>query len=411
MNDPRLTPELAHGIWATLPEALLYINAQSAVKAGEKGEYAEAARQRQLMYSSGFGTDQADKALYRALTPLLEHLTLICRQATSKVDSAPEQGAQVVEGLRTAKASILKTLNCLVGINDHRRNDAHDEVASTIRGCLIDYVNKTHAWAVALPLFEDCLAIAHGKELRAKLAEDIGVVERHLAAASAQWRPGASAEARSKSSSRSDNRQASAPQSDSNAVRRGYAIGRAWRKLPKLGKVAVGMAVAILVVVILVLLGGGDAGNTSERSPASGSTTDSNPPVTPVSIPESPRVEGPIVRSDHAGVTSLRDDIAQSRMRLRSLEDEIQTLNSEMDDYKSKIDADKAALERMESDDSAGVEIDRDEYERLRNRHNRNVASFNADISHGHTLHSDYEDLLGETNMKIDKLNEMVKTQ
>jgi chromosome segregation ATPase len=98
-------------------------------------------------------------------------------------------------------------------------------------------------------------------------------------------------------------------------------------------------------------------------------------------------------------------------MRLTSLEEEIQTLNSEMDDYKSKIDADKATLERLESDDSGGVEIDRDEYERVRTRHNRNVNNFNADISRGHSLKSDYQDLLAETNTKIDKLNEMVKSQ
>ena len=412
MNDPRLTPELAHSIWATLPEAVLYINAQGAVRAGEKSEYAEAARQRQLMYSSGFGTEHADKALYRALTPLLEYLTLICQQATSKVDAAPEQGATVVESLRTAKTPILKTLNCLVGVNDQRRNDAHDQVARTIRGCLIDYVNKTDGWAVALPLFEDCIALAHSEELRGRLTEDIGVVERNLTAASGQGRPGASAGTRSQSSSRPDNRQAtSAAQSTSKAVRRGYAVGQAWRKLPKLGKVAVGMVVAILVIVILVLSSGSETSNTSYSSPASGTTSDTSPSVAPVSIPDSSTDKGSTAGSNQASITSLREEIAQSKARLASLEGELQSLNSEMDDYKSKIDADKATLEHMESDNGAGVQIDQDEYERVRSRHNRNVRDFNADISRGHSLHSEYEDLLGETNTKIDNLNKMVKAQ
>jgi hypothetical protein len=412
MNDPRITPELAQSIWRTLPEALLYINAQNAVRAGEKSEYAEAARQRQLMYSSGLGTEHADKALFRALTPLLEYLTLICQQATSKVDAAPEQGATVVESLRTAKAPILKTLNCLVGVTDQRRNDAHDEVARTIRGCLIGYVNKTDGWAVALPLFEDCMALAHSEELRGRLAEDIGVVERNLTAASGQARPGASAGTRSQSSSRPDHRQATnASQSTSKAVRRGYAVGQAWRKLPKLGKVAVGMVVAILVIVILVLSSDSETNNTSYSSPSSASTSDTNPSVAPVSIPDSPTVGGSTVGSNQAAINSLRENIAESKVRLTSLEEEMQTLNSEMDDYKSKIDEDKATLDRMQSDDSSGAEIDRDEYERVRSRHNRNVNSFNEDISRGHSLHSEYEDLLAETNTKIDKLNEMVKNQ
>ncbi|QHN03989.1 response regulator [Granulicella sp. WH15] len=411
MNDPRITPELARSMWRTLPEALLYINAQNAVKAGEKSEYAEAARQRQLMYSSGLGTEHADKALYRALTPLLEYLTLICQQATSKVDAAPEQGATVVESLRTAKTPILKTLNCLVGVNDQRRNDAHDQVARTIRGCLIDYVNKTDGWAVALPLFEDCMALAHSEELRARLAEEIGVVERKLAA-SGQGRPGASAGTRSQSSSRGDTRQASsAAQGTSKAVRRGYALGQVWRKLPKLGKMAVGMVVAILVIVILVLSSGGETNNTSDSSPASGTTLNTNPPVAPISIPDSSTDKGSTAGSNQASITSLREEIAQSKARLASLEGELQSLNSEMDDYKSKIDADKATLEHMESDNGAGVQIDQDEYERVRSRHNRNVRDFNADISRGHSLHSEYEDLLGETNTKIDNLNKMVNAQ
>jgi CheY-like chemotaxis protein len=412
MNDPRLTPELAQSIWTTLPEALLYINAQNAVRAGEESEYAEAARQRQLMYSSGLGTEHADKALYRALTPLLDYLKLICQQATSKVDAAPEQGATVVEGLRTAKAPILKTLNCLVGVNDQRRNDAHDQVARTIRGCLIDYVNKTDGWAVALPLFEDCMALAHSEELRGRLAEDIGVIEWNLTAASGQGRPGASAGTRSQPSPHPEDRQATnAAQSTSKSVRGGYALGQAWRKLPKLGKVAVGMVAAILVIVILVLSSGSETSNTSYSSPASGSTSDTNPSVAPASIPDSPTVDGSSVGSNQPAINSLREDIAESKVRLKSLEDEMQSLDSEMDDYKSKIDEDKATLNRMQSDDSSGVEIDRDEYERVRSRHNRNVNSFNEDISRGHSLHSEYEDLLAETNAKIDKLNEMVKSQ
>jgi CheY-like chemotaxis protein len=412
MNDPRLTPEFARSIWTTLPEALLYINAQNAVTAGEKSEYGEAARQRQLMYSSGLGTEHADKALYRALTPLLEYLTLICQQATSKVESAPEQGAEVVESLRTAKAPILKTLNCLVGVNDQRRNDAHDQVARTIRGCLIDYVNKTDGWAVALPLFEDCMALAHSEELRGRLAEDITVVERNLAAASGQGRPGASAGTRSQHSSRPDDARATgAAPSTSKAVRRGYVLGQAWRKLPRLGKVGVGMAVAILVIVILVLSSGSDTSNTNNISPAPATTSDTSPSVAPVSISDSPTVGGPTTGSNQASMTSLREDIAGSKARLGGLEEEIESLNSEMDDYKSKIDADKATLEQMENDDRTGSQIDRDEYERVRSRHNRNVNSFNEDISRGRSLHTEYEDLLAETNTKIDKLNEMVKSQ
>jgi peptidoglycan hydrolase CwlO-like protein len=171
------------------------------------------------------------------------------------------------------------------------------------------------------------------------------------------------------------------------------------------------MVVAILVIVILVLSSGSETSNPSDSSPASGTTSDTTPSVAPVSIPDSPTVQGSTAGSNQASITSLREEIAQSKARLGSLEEELQSLNSEMDDYKSKIDADKATLEQTESDDRAGGQIDRDEYERVRSRHNRNVNSFNEDISRSHSLHSEYEDLLAETNTKIDKLNEMVKSQ
>jgi CheY-like chemotaxis protein len=67
VNDPRVTPALAEKIWASLPEAILYINAANAVRAAEAGEFAEAARQRQLMNGAGLGKQNADKALSRAL--------------------------------------------------------------------------------------------------------------------------------------------------------------------------------------------------------------------------------------------------------------------------------------------------------------------------------------------------------
>ena len=166
VNDPRVTPALAEKIWASLPEAILFINAANAVRAAEAGGYAEAGRQRQLMYGSGLGEQNVDKALGRALTPLLQHLTLLCSQAKSQVASDPGRGIDVVRALNNAKSPILKALNCLVGANDPRRIAAHNEVATAIRGCLIDYVNKTEAWSVALPLFENCLALAEDPTLR-----------------------------------------------------------------------------------------------------------------------------------------------------------------------------------------------------------------------------------------------------
>ena len=120
-----------------------------------------------------------NKALNRALTPLMQHLTLLCSQAKSQVETNPTRGIEVVRDLDGAKISPPQDtqLSCR---RMPRRSAAHDEVAFAIRGCLIDYANKTEAWRRSPALFENCLALAQEPSLRATLSEDIAVLQGNL---------------------------------------------------------------------------------------------------------------------------------------------------------------------------------------------------------------------------------------
>lgn len=401
VNDPRATPDLAGKIWASLPEAILYINAANAVRAAEAGDFAEAGRQRQLMYSSGLGEQNADRALSRALTPILQHLTLLCSQAKSQVETDPSRGIEVVRALNGAKSPLLKTLTCLVGADDVRRNAAHDEVASSIRGCLIGYVNKTEAWSAALPLFENCLALAQDPALQGTLSEDISVLHRNLDLQRREQSPPASATA-APHSGRADT--GSTQRSPSVAHMLGFAIGRKWQRMPLFGKAMLALFAFALIVVLSVISRGSNSGS-SDSSPSPSPASDSSPgyssaPLSAESVPSA---------NNDSEVETLKTEIEESKAQLKRLEEEIQAISSEMSEYTTSIDSDRSTLDQMKGENNAGIDVDQEQYEQIRHRHNQSVASYNRDAEHHNSLLRDYHNLLAETNDKVDKYNSMVK--
>ena len=432
-NDPRVAPDLAERLWASLPEGILYINAELAVRAAERGDFPEAARQRQLMYGSGFDSRDADKALNRALAPLLDNLSVLCSQARSQVEASPRHGLEIVQAFDASKSPLLKTLNCLVGANDPRRDAAHDEVATTIRGCLIDYVNSTRDWTAALPVFENCLALAQEAALRSTIAEDIVVLHGNLAAQHAEHRYTSQSTPSGNSNSTTVSgqyRAAARPRSSSGIAQRiGFGIGRAWKEMPVLGRaLLVVLVLGLIVVIFNMMSNGGDSSappssSTTDSSPnispstASGSDTSTATPSEPASNepPNSPSSFTPVAPSpastDDAELDAMKRDIEESRSRLASMETELQSIDSELNDYQAKIDSEKATLTQMESDSSSGLEVNRDDYEQIRQLHNQNVDRFNEEVERHNELLRAYRALLADTNGKIDRYNSMVKSQ
>jgi hypothetical protein len=384
------------------------------------------------LYSSGFDSRDADKALIRALRPLRENLSLLCSQVRSQVEANPRHCLEIVRAFDASKSPLLKTLNCLVGANDASRDAAHDEVAATIRSCLIDYVNETRDWSTALPLFENCLALVQAATLRSTIEEDIVILQGNLAAQRAEraHAPQSTSSSNSKTAAHGQYPPESGARPASGIAQRvGFSIGRTWREMPPLGRALFVVLVLGLLVVLKVMSNGSDA--TSAPSPT---TTDNFPNVSPSitpgseSVPEStpstsvsneqsdsPSPSTPITStpasSDNAELDTLKQDIEASQSRLAGMEAELQSINSNLDEYKATIDSDKATLTQMESDSSSGLQVDQDEYERIRRRHNQNVDKFNEEVERHNELLRAYRTLLASTNEKIDKYNSMVKSQ
>jgi serine/threonine-protein kinase len=414
IDDPRLTPDHAQMIRNSLPEAILYINAQNAVAAAERGDFEEAASQRGLIYSSGLGEHTAEKALDRALTPLLHHLTLLCEQTQSQVDAKPVRGAEVVQALRDAIAPLLRTLICL---DDPRRNQAHNEVAHTIRNCLIAYLNQTKAWDVGLPLFQDCLALAEGSALRTKLSADISIIERSLEqqrrVERSQVATASGVEPRGPS--QHDGSRASPAGYASMARKAGFVIGRAWKNTPPTRRVLVCLLIAFLSIVLLISQSGNFGLQTSRHAVTAAPATaepvaaaSSDPVTRPAAETALAAPSGKVAFSSmqNSDIQALRIEIAQSEAQLRTLERELQALAPEINDYKTSIDADKTVLDRPERDSGAGTDVDL-----IRHRHNQNLASYNADIARYNALAREYQTLKAKTKGKIYRYNAAVKSE
>ena len=181
VDDPRLSIETAEMIWASLPLALLLLNAEIAVAAAETGDFELASVHKQLMDHSGFDTSCVREALSRKLAPLHQELARLCKSTEELARKSPEAAGDVVRHFLDEKKKYLQTFNYLLGVGESSRDGAHDLVADTARTCLVAYLNKTENWESGLQLFEECLALANSNSLRSRLEEDYEQLTRNAA--------------------------------------------------------------------------------------------------------------------------------------------------------------------------------------------------------------------------------------
>lgn len=203
LEDPRLTTGLARRIRASLPLALLSINAALAVRYAEAGNLESAKRQLEIMRlweTPGDGEDVqkpkrtaksglsaspllcplAQRALSQACEPLRQRIKLMCTNAESQADKDPSHGDKTIKELVAGTKPLLAILNALLPQGDAGRGTAHDEVAICALRCQISYGNKTENWKAALELLELALPIAVGQAARDRIQENIDVVKSNL---------------------------------------------------------------------------------------------------------------------------------------------------------------------------------------------------------------------------------------
>lgn len=407
INDPRLKIETAQRIWSSLPDALLAINADLAVSAAEKEDFEEAGKQLRLMYASDFGIDRAKKATLRPLAPLRDEVIRLCENAEREARANPKQGTAVLRKLFADKAKLLQAFNYLVGAGDPMRDAVHDRVAEAGRVCLVAYVNETEDWDAAQPLFEECLALSEGPALRSRLEEDLEIIVGNIAARNQRQ-----ATATAKVSSRSSVTTSTKPA----AFRAGRAVAAVsrWSK----GKILL-LSFLVLVIGVAAITGYfNDNPSTNTSSEPSGPTSTSSPvlPETPAVIPSTP--QPPAARGvpdspnyeisgDDTEAQELKTQIETGRATLDTLENEIDQANSTLKSDETQISSDRQTLDRMQRNQSLGVEVDVDTYERIRRRYNDGVDGFNTEVGVYNSKLAEYKQLLAATNAQISRYNSL----
>ncbi len=180
INDPALPVEAARQIMSALPFALLTVNAQLITRATTTGDIADVKRQKEIMEDSGFAPKLIDEALRRAVIPLRESLHKLCKQAKMEGETNPVQADQTARRLLEQSGHFLQAIDLAVAEGDIFRDDLHDELATAIRSCLIEYGNETDDWEVCIELLRIARSIAVRQTLVEKLDKDLETCRNNL---------------------------------------------------------------------------------------------------------------------------------------------------------------------------------------------------------------------------------------
>lgn len=387
-NDPRLNVHIARAMWASLPLGLLSISAQFAVTAASARDFEEAAKHRKLMQLAGFGEDLCRQALHRALNNSKQELVRLCNHATEEAYANPQQGAMTAGQLLNEKKPFLQSFNYLLGAGDPFRDGANDLVAQSTRSCLVAYVNQTESWENVRPLFEECLALAEGGALRAKLEEDLEIIATRIDAQKAERRAKAAANPHhQKTPEKAKAVPTSQPSSSSPAKAGGW------------------VAASLLAVVVVagVVRGCDDTPmGSSATIPTSPGSTNLSP-----TQPSYSQTPNPVFVSDPYALQrqQLNAEIEADKNRLDQLEMDLKASDNQLESFRTEIKADKVRLDQMKRDNDLGLNVDEVEYERVRGRHNGSVESYNNLLSEHNSTVAEYRKLLRETNLKIERYN------
>ena len=181
LDDPRLTSGFVRRLRHSLPEAILSINVNLAVRAAKRGDADEA--QRHLLYirNSGFDLHLAAPLLEREASPLVEQVRRICEPVSDRSKSSPDTANQLAKSVLDDCQVLLTGIRAILGKEHHLRQTAFDLVASTVRGCMIDYGNATEDWSGCVPLLEHAAELALDEGLQARFREDVEQVQKNQA--------------------------------------------------------------------------------------------------------------------------------------------------------------------------------------------------------------------------------------
>lgn len=142
LDDPRLRPETLVRLREQLPDALLRVHAELAVRAAGKGKNVLAQQHVALIRSSGFGTHAAQRALTAAAEPVTARLRARCDRA--EVGDDPDELSYAAAAVLDEAQSDLAVVQLVLGDQHPAVVGAADEVANEVNGYAVAAANAAH---------------------------------------------------------------------------------------------------------------------------------------------------------------------------------------------------------------------------------------------------------------------------
>jgi len=392
LNDPRLGVETAEMIWASLPLALLSVNAQFAATAAEARNFEEAGLHRRLMILSGLGDSCVRDALCRGLKPLQQEFTRLCETAEKDSLQLPDKALEIVRKLLEDKKKYLQTFNYLLGNGDPLRDSLHDLLAQSARSSLVAYANKTENWEQVLPVFEECLALAESKSLRSRFEDDIDMLTGNAAAQRAARRTQATAAPPRQTPPQQQGARNTSTASPTRPNRPTWLI--------------IAAVIGVSILIIIGTVNGPQSSHVPSTAPSSSASSSftASPAATSEPYPSGGQ-------TNTTELESLRRTIDGNSTTLRQMKNTLSDLDSQMAMLNSQIEADEASLKQMTRDHDLGSQVDINLYEVTRQRHNSAVKEYNSLVNTHNSSLLEYKSLLTETNSDIDRYNALVRSQ
>jgi len=406
LDDPRLISGFIKRLRHSLPEAILSINITLGVRAAKRGHVDEAKRHLLYIRNSGFDLHLAASLLEREASPLVQQVRRICEAVADRSQASPETANQLAKSVLDDCHVLLTGIRAILGKEHHLRRTAFDLVASTVRGCMIDYGNATEDWGGCVAVLQRAASLALDSTLQSRLQDDIAQVEenkkgkdnehsisllnRAVEAAKTGrpydgWRLLREALAACKDPDLRQTISALIAQMDE--PRHAAARQRRTGCLTELFGRLIGIGTIIGVITLIVwMVDSYDSTSSRSYSPP--------PTYTP------PRQSTP-----SRSYTGLSSRIDAGKARARALESEISQMDSQLESLASSIARYKREIEGYESQAQSGLRVKQYSYEHALANHNRLVELYNALLMRRHAKYSQYEQHIDSVNDMVNRYN------
>jgi hypothetical protein len=180
IDDPGLTTGFARRMRATLPIALIKINAELALAWAKAGRSDLAKVHAEVMRESNQGTDAVTKAGELVLAPTIARVREHIKRANQHTESDPGTAGQVARDLISEALSLVEIFDWFFGEGDHPTKDLLEEVAITSINTLVGYQKKTWDDQTFIELLERTLPLTQTDQRRSLILYNIGVGKKNL---------------------------------------------------------------------------------------------------------------------------------------------------------------------------------------------------------------------------------------